>query len=203
MTDIVYDGYKAFFEYLAIKQHFTSDYDYFKYHGKLKSQSKEAFLKRKDKYYFRKIEKKHKNELSEYFVAQFIANKKWVGNMHEETFIQWKKRIQAMGYYLRQEIEHLKENIDIDESNFNDLFSLGEKHPIVFRYYMNELISPESVVSMDSVLGFLKLWKKSDDFVLSEAGQLLDKYRPWIQGDIDLEKTKNIMRDVFIAKESA
>ena len=67
---IMYDvneGFDAYKTYLAIKQHFTSGYDYFKYNGKVKAKI-ESFLKRKDKFFFRKLQKRYdKDELVEFF----------------------------------------------------------------------------------------------------------------------------------------
>ena len=54
-----YPGYNAYKTYVALKNHFTSDsYDYFKYKGRVRVKE-ESFLKRKDKFYFEKIEKKY------------------------------------------------------------------------------------------------------------------------------------------------
>ena len=42
------EGINAYKTYLAIKQHFTSNYDYKKYNGKVKA-TEESFLKRRDR----------------------------------------------------------------------------------------------------------------------------------------------------------
>ena len=58
-----YPGYNAYKTYVALKNHFTSDsYDYFKYKGKARVKE-ETFLKRKDKFFFEKIEKKYQEDL--------------------------------------------------------------------------------------------------------------------------------------------
>ena len=45
----VTEGFDAYKVYLALRQHFTSVYDYFKYNGKVRA-GVESFLKRKDKF---------------------------------------------------------------------------------------------------------------------------------------------------------
>ena len=53
MYDVA-EGFDAYKTYLALKRHFTSDYDYFKYNGKVRA-GVESFLKRNDKFFFRKL----------------------------------------------------------------------------------------------------------------------------------------------------
>ena len=56
MTD-----YEAYTTYLALKLHFSTDYDFFRYNGKV-SASPESFKKRKEKYQFVKLAKKLSDE---------------------------------------------------------------------------------------------------------------------------------------------
>ena len=44
----IYEGFKAYKLYLAVKNHFTTSYDYFKYNGKVNAKE-DSFLKRRDK----------------------------------------------------------------------------------------------------------------------------------------------------------
>ena len=46
-------GYNAYIEYLAIKKHFTSSYNYHKYNGKVNA-SFETFVQRRDAFFFQK-----------------------------------------------------------------------------------------------------------------------------------------------------
>jgi hypothetical protein len=53
-------GFAAYALWNALKLHFTSEsYDYFKYKGKMKI-SDESFLKRRDRFFFAKLERKYK-----------------------------------------------------------------------------------------------------------------------------------------------
>ena len=77
------EGMKAYGRYQALKLHFTTDYDFVKYQGKIRTISEEAFLKRKDQYFFRKIERKYNDEeLTEFFVANFISQAGEIGRAH-------------------------------------------------------------------------------------------------------------------------
>ena len=59
--------------YCALKAHFNSDYDFFKYGGKTKI-SRDSFFKRKDRHFFVRISKKYREYdfIRDYFVSNFI-----------------------------------------------------------------------------------------------------------------------------------
>jgi len=50
----MYGGFDVYKTYLAIKNHFTTDYDYVKYGGKVTAKL-ETFTKRSDRYFFHKL----------------------------------------------------------------------------------------------------------------------------------------------------
>ena len=80
MYDVA-EGFDAYKTYLALKRHFTSDYDYFKYNGKVRA-GVESFLKRNDRFFFRKLAKKYDDkELVDFFVSNFIVSDNWIGNL--------------------------------------------------------------------------------------------------------------------------
>ena len=101
------DGINAYKTYLAIKQHFTSNYDYQKYNGKVRA-TEESFLKRRDRFFFKKLEKKYnKQELEMYFVSNFInSTSKWIGNLlsqdSEKVFLDYKKNQQSLTYTFKK-----------------------------------------------------------------------------------------------------
>ncbi len=93
--------------YLAFKNHFTKpNYDYHQYCGKSRA-SKEAFNKRKDRYFFERMSrKKTDDEIKLYFLANFVEcddpTKLWIGEIiesGEENYANWLKRSQSL-YYL-------------------------------------------------------------------------------------------------------
>ena len=90
--------FEAYQKYIALKLHFTSDYDYFKYNGKT-NVTLNSFNERKDKFHFKKIVKKYGDEnIIEYFVANLINEKPWIGSMDVATYSQWLGRIQSIEY---------------------------------------------------------------------------------------------------------
>ena len=81
-----YDAYRC---YLSLKNHFTKDhYDYHKYGGKTRA-TKQAFYKRKDRFWFEKFaRKKNDKEVEEFFVSNFVSSTDpstmWIGEMIRE-----------------------------------------------------------------------------------------------------------------------
>ena len=54
----MYGGFDVFKVYLAVKLHFTSNYNYFDYDGKVNCKL-ETFTKRNDSYFFHKLSKNY------------------------------------------------------------------------------------------------------------------------------------------------
>ena len=77
----IYEGFSAYQTYVAVRNHFKQEsYDYFKYNGKTRV-GQDSFLKRNDRYFFAKLQRKLNNdELIGFFVANFINDdSNWSG----------------------------------------------------------------------------------------------------------------------------
>jgi len=198
MTIEPYDVYKY---YMAMKLHFESDtYDALKYNYKT-SAKPQAFFKRRDKYHFAKLGRKYEsiNELVNFFIAQFThsTDNKWIGNMlnDEDAYNQWQKRIQSLSYTFETDINTLAEKVE----SFDDLFEITDEspYPVVVNAYMQETISLETVVILESLTGFLSVADKkvTDTIVWPEISKRIRKYQPFLNFN-DL-KIKNIVFRVF------
>lgn len=194
------EGMKAYSRYQALKLHFTSDYDFVKYGGKIRTISQEAFLKRKDQYLFRKLERKYSDEeLTEFFVANFIskAGVRWVGEMNgpesEKVYLNWRKKIEAFSYFLKQDLQYIEDNVDKPRMV---LATKGE-HPQLLRLYLGGKVSAETIISFDKVIDTLDTWNRiiTDTIVWPEVYRQLNKYKPFVKADKD--SIKKVMREVF------
>src|SRR6056297_86975 len=108
------DAYDIYVYYLAMKRHFTSNYDFFKYNGKIKA-NVQSFENRKDKFFFYKLSKR--SEAKELILANMIVDPSiWIGDMLEDkahqNYIAWAKRIQALTYNFKRELNELNDNFD-------------------------------------------------------------------------------------------
>ena len=95
-----FDAYRC---YLSLKNHFTKDhYDYHRYGGKTRA-TKEAFYKRKDRFWFERFSRqKNDKEVVDFFVSNFVScsdpESMWIGEMIKEgegRYVDWKKKVQS------------------------------------------------------------------------------------------------------------
>lgn len=196
------EGMIAYNRYQALKLHFTTDYDFIKYAGKVKRISEASFLKRNDQYIFRKLERKYKDEeLTNFFVANFIssAGVTWVGNMSgqesEKTYIAWQKRMESFSYQLKEELNKIIDDVDDPKG----LLKTTGEHPPLIKLYMGNKVSAETVIAFDIAFNVLDAWNKviSDTIIWPEVYRQLKKYRPFVK--VDPDNIKKIMRDVFLS----
>ena len=196
------EGIKAYQKYQALKLHFTSDYDFIKYGGKVRKISDESFLKRKDQFLFRKLERKYDdNELTDFFVANFIsqAGVRWVGEMSgpesEKVYNSWKGRMETFSYHLKQDLEYIKDNGDWKQC----MTCVGE-HPALLKMYLGGKIKAETIIAFDIFTGdMLDKWNAliDDPIIWPEVYRQLSKYRPFVR--IDREVIKKVIKNVFLS----
>lgn len=200
---IMYDvneGFDAFKTYLALRQHFTSDYDYFKYKGKVKAKI-ESFLKRKDKFFFRKLQKKYsKDELVDFFVSNFIAKgDNWIGNLiskeSEDNYETWRNNNESSTYRFSNDILFINDFCRTNDLQANDLILVNDNdHPKLLLFYFQNKISIETLIILDRVLGFVRYWDaKLDDVLWDEKKRLIYNYRSFVKYDLD--KCKQIVKE--------
>jgi len=203
---IMYDvneGFDAYKTYLALKQHFTSSYDYFKYNGKVKAKI-ESFLKRKDKFFFRKLQKKYsKDELVEFFVSNFIINgDNWIGSLvsqeSENNYATWRKNKESISYNYSNELSLLYDYCLSNDISCNQLVLVEDgNHPILLRLLLQNKISLETVIILDSILGFTRYWNaKLDDIIWDEKKKLIQNYKSFVQ--YDFEKCKKLTKETLL-----
>jgi hypothetical protein len=186
---IMYDvneGFDAYKIYLALKQHFTGDYDFFKYNGNIKANTN-SFLKRKDRFFFRKLSKKYeRNELIDYFVSNFILNDTWIGNLlsqeSENNYVEWKKRNESLTYVFRGDLLTIRDYCDIRSIPYNDLLVVQQGHPPLLKLILQKKITLESFIILDDILRFTRHWnKKLDDIVWEETRARMTNYKSFVK----------------------
>ena len=176
------DGFEAYKMYLAVSNHFKSkSYDYFKYNGSVRAKVS-SYEVRKDKYFFERASRVFKKEdFLKYLVCNMCYSTEWIGNLlggkQQLQYKKWKQHTESLTYNFKEEIENL---YDIEE-NFDSLFRMEEgKHPLLYRLYLRNKISLETLVLLDNLVGYCKLWSKADDMMLDETVMLIGKYRPFL-----------------------
>lgn len=187
------DAYELYVYYLALKRHFTTSYDFFKYNGKVKA-SAMSFENRKDKFHFYKLSKR--KEAKDLILANMLVSPdSWIGDLLEpkadEIYKDWLKRKQSLTYQFKSDINEL-------EDDFNANFYVdGGQHPKLLKLYMMNRISLESLIILCELSRCLRYWEKniSDTIVFPDINTLVRKYRPFL--DYDKDKMRKILLDKY------
>ena len=198
----IYEGFNAYKLYLAVKNHFTTNYDFFKYNGKVNAKE-DSFLKRRDKFFFAKLQRKYNNDqLRDLFVSNFADGEDfWIGNVltqkAESVYTEWKARQMKLSYILEQDLKFLLDYYNERNLDFNSLFVMENGHPILLQCVLRNDIYVETMIIIDRVLNYSRRWNKVlDDPVWTEFKKRMDKYSPFVL--FEEEKGKKILRKVFV-----
>jgi hypothetical protein len=194
-----FDTYRT---YLAMNQHFTrKSYDYFKYNGKVKV-SENTFLARKDRYFFEKASRKFKrDEFTQFLLANYTSGTEhWIGNLWSVENLmrmkKWKKRIDSLTYTFKEDMLSIN---DKEDKLDNVLKGIDGKHPLLYRLFLRNKVSLETMVILDDLVGYSKLWKRYDDMMLNDFLFLMEKYRPFLHNAVLIDKSKyrKLTLDIF------
>ncbi len=176
----------------ALKAHFTSDYDYFKYNGKIRL-TPQNYDMRKDKFYFAKLIKQQ--DPKGLIISNLIKNPKmWIGELFsedcQEVYKQWQRRNEALTYSITQETNELL-------ADFNENFTIRDhSHPWLLAQYIRGKISLEMLCVLDTLVRYSSVWNKrlAGDPVWNNVFRQIVKYKPF------LKYNKDAMREVFLKR---
>lgn len=188
------DAFNTYVDYLALKRHFTSTYDYFKYNGKVNANA-QSFENRKDKFFFYKLSKK--KDARNYILSNMLKNPNvWAGDLIDEKaeaiYNEWLKRKESLTYQFKSDI------VELDDEDFNSNFIVENgQHPRVLKLYNMNRISLETLVILCDITGCLKYWEKTinDTIVFPDINRIVSKYRPFLE--YDKVKMKKILLDKY------
>ena len=173
--------------YCAMKAHFgKGDYDFVTYKGKTRIK-RDTFYKRKDRSFFVRLSRKYKTEqeIQNYFVANFIKDKKgYIANFNDENYESWK--LKRQGFFDLFEVE-MKPLVDA----FEDLFTVTNgQHPKLMREFLGGRVSLETIIILDELVNFGPDWDKAleDDIIWNDLNNLIDNYERFLT--IDQEQYK-------------
>ena len=193
------EAFDAYLHYLSMKLDFERDaYDFFKYNGKTNA-TFSAFEKRKDGFHFTKLTRKlSDDQIVEYYVANFIRGKKWIGDFDKRNWTQHKKVIQSVEYNFENDFEKLLTNAE----KFDILFKCDNgNHPKLVKAYLGKKISLETLVILEKLLQYRQKFDNQiiDPYVWPEVSQLMRKYEPFLKvnikkcNDIAITKVKELV----------
>ena len=186
---------ECFTMFSAIRLHFISNYDYFKYNGKVRVGD---FSARKDKFRYQKLcEIVSEDDMELYIASNFVRNplgkSLWIGaltsNEAENNFRECQKFLQSGTYIFRTEVEKLL-NINDPQSIFK-VFS--NEVPEFIQSHLREEISIETFTILCAVMNLHSYYNKKlkDDYLWAALSKRTLKYRPFL-------KVENEVFDVIL-----
>lgn len=175
-------AYEIYVYYLALKRHFTTDYDFFKYNGKVKA-SQQAFENRKDKFQFYKLSKR--KDAKEYILANMISEPTlWIGDLldnekAEEVFVEWTRKQQSLSYVFDTDLTELNPDF-----NSNLVVEDGQ-YPRLLQLYNMRRVSVETLIIIDDLVKNFRYWERniSDPIIFPQIKRTVEKVRPFISYD--------------------
>ena len=192
------DPFESYKLYNALKLHFETDgYDAIKYHFKT-SVKPTSFFKRKDKFFFAKLAKTYENELKDFYIANFKNDVKYVGDMlnegGERYYRDHKKIMESLTYQFQTDINKLN---DMDVTFDSLLEAEDNNHPLIIKLWMQEEILLETVVILDSIIGFVERENKNitDTIIWPDIYRKIMKYKPFVK--FDRNKCLNLLKETF------
>jgi hypothetical protein len=185
------NSYEALTACMSLKAHFTTDYDYFKYNGKIGSAAN-AYAKLSDSQLYPYIKiSKHRDPVR-YILANLLYDiKSRPANFDEDIYTSWLKRQQSLAYLLQQELALFEGDFD------SAILVTAGQHPELLRLVLADKVSLESLVVLDDLCGFFKYWNKkiNDTSIWPSIHFKAVKYSPFIQ--YNSERIKKVIVESF------
>jgi hypothetical protein len=193
-------AFELYIYYLALKRHFTTDYNFFKYNGKVNA-SQQAFENRKDKFQFYKLSKR--KDAKEFILANMIFEPTlWIGDLldnekAEEVYAEWTRKQQSLSYVFKNDLAELNEDF-----NSNLLVKDGQ-HPRLLQLYNMRRINIETLVIIDDLVQNFSYWERkiADPVIFPHINKFVGKVRPFIH--YDKSKMKALLLDKFQSQQAA
>lgn len=184
-------AYEAAKYYNAIKLHFNDEkYNAITYRYSTKVQ----FVPENQFYSFQKLYKNYKEEIINFYVANFMENPKatifdLTSTEADEIYRNWKKRNESISYVFKNEVHNL-----LNDNTLNDILLVKQTYPLLMVKTMQEEVSFDTLLIMDSVLQFFNYWDKkiSNDVIWKSFKLKTNKYRCFL--NIDVKKFKEILK---------
>lgn len=188
-------GFEAYVMYLAMQKHFSTNYDFFQYNGKVKV-STEAYSKRNDMFSFEKLTKLVPEEdLIDFYVCHFLENpKEWIRNMNKTNLEIYRSKMKNLSKIFRDDLQTIAL-----EGVGRMMACEGNGIPKIHNLMIANTIELETGIIIDAIVPYVD--KHADEiqvpFVFPDHIKKMKKYRPFLVKKIGTETINTVMKDVF------
>ena len=191
------NGFATFRLYVAVKAHFNDKYDLKKYNLKLSKVTYESYLKRNDRYFFEKIAEKFTIKQNYMiFVHNFIANvdTNTFDLMDQDCIDVYNKRngkVLNAQYNFTEDVTNILNYCEVKNVKFGDLLIGKDTLPMLLLMLINNTITFETVLILDSFLNVIDKMEKSIsdyDLIWPSIEPKIRSYKKILEIDVQLAK---------------
>jgi len=192
------DGYEVYIMYLALQRHFSTNYDYFLYNGKVKA-STDTYSNRNDVFSFEKVSKIiRKEDREDFFIAHFLDNpKEWIRNMSKSKMEEYKAKFKNFPIKFKEDLHYIQIN-----GPATMIESQADKIPLIHRSCINGSISLETICILDNIFPYLEKHEQTVTvpFVWPDYINKVNKYKPFVKKKLqdNFINIVDIARDVLL-----
>ena len=209
------DPFVVFQTYLGIKMHFKPGgaFDATKYGCRINNVTRDAFHKRKDRFFFEKLARHFKKTetLEEFLICNFVysGNNIYIRELNDKpAFVLFSRYIALKEGFTK----HFEDDIIVLRDQMlqtgliktpNDIFSQiepGTDFPYIINLAMRKQIRLETLLNLDNVFSFLKhINRRMEDsnFLWSDLYQRLVKYQKLMRLRLHNEEVITILKHTF------
>ena len=154
----------------------------------------ETFMSRNDAYSFAKLAKKDDPEgliLSNLLINKNIWVRDLLDSEGEARYINWRKKIESLGYVFKSELAHLNDEY---KQNF---ISRDGQHPLVMTLLLQKKISLETFTILAFMANIFSYWSEKvvDKHVSFDIINKSKKYKPFL--DYEPNRFKTMVKERF------
>lgn len=183
----------------CIQKHFSDpEFNAFRYSFSLPNFSEQAFLKRRDKYFYEKLSQRFplKDDFIEYCLANVIEGEKHISSYKEDNHLALRKRWETLGVQFAQDCKLGASRYDLESF----LGTGNNTYPPIIQMFLDEQISPETVIIFDIFTKFLSNENKKiqDGLLWPEIFLKLKKYSLFLT-----EINRSFFREIILREFNA
>lgn len=187
------ESFKYYVMFLAMKKHFGSQYDYHKYHGKIRA-SFDKFRTSSHAYFFEKLS--HKDDPEKLILSNLIVKPDvWIREILDDEgelrYIEWRRYMDSLSRNFKSDLEKMDDNYQANFAVHNG------QHPHIMKLYMQKQISLETFTILSHLSNIFSYWDKEivDKIISRDIINLSKNYKPFLE--INEKKLKDLVRNRF------
>ncbi len=180
---IYINSFQSYKLYLILVNAFKKGYDPVKYSWKIRVQQN-SFEKRKDKYFFEKIQKGFDIfEQQKIFMVNLLANQdQWIGDMlNQDSIMFYRKymsRFNDLSILFKEDLQNLILFCKSKGRMFKSLFLIEDnKEPMIFKLLQNDSIQYETFILLDSYFNIIEMLDESKNFIWDQYSVRIKAYK--------------------------